>query len=82
MNMLRNGDIAERVERWKQIESLEHEADLMPPQPGALPITHCGEIVSIHEHAPLGRLRQASDHVKESRFTTSGGSHHRHKLAR
>src|SRR5579872_248269 len=81
MNMLRNGDIAERVQRWKQIKSLEHEADLMPPQPGALSITHCGEIVSIHEHPSLGRLRQASDHVKESRFTTSGGPHHRDKFA-
>src|SRR5579864_4977728 len=82
MNMLRNGDIAECVQCWKQIKSLEHEADLMPPQPGALPIAHRGEIVSIHEHSPLGCLRQASDHVKESRFATSGRPHHRHKFAR
>jgi hypothetical protein len=80
--MLGDGDIAKSVQCGQEVESLEDETQLVPAQPGTLRIGHGREIVSIHEDPSFGRLRQSSNDVEQSRFTTSRGAHHRDKFAR
>ena len=65
----------------KQIEALEHEADLVPAQFGALGVAHGGQIVAVHQHFAPGSLRQAADHVEQRRLAAARRAHHRHGFA-
>ena len=82
VNMLRDGDVAARVQRRQQIEPLKHEADLVAAQLGALRVVHGNEIVAVHQHVPARGLRQSSHHIEQRGLAAARGAHHGHEFAR
>jgi len=82
MEMLGDGDIPERIQRWQKIKSLEHKTYFMATQARTFRIAHRREIISINEYPSFGRLGQSPNHVEQCRFTTSRGAHDGHEFAR
>ena len=60
-------------QRGKQIKSLEHEANLVPPQFRARGIAHFGEVVSVHKNVAARSLRESADHIKQRDFPHPDG---------
>src|SRR6202023_4345939 len=65
VNMLRDGDVTPRIERRQKVEPLEYEADLVPPQLGALSVVHGRQVIAVHQHPSSRGLRQPPDNIQE-----------------
>ena len=76
VNVLGDGDISAGVQRRQKVKSLEDKADLESPQLGSLGVAHGGQIVSVHQDAAPGSLRQAPEHIQQRRLPAAGRTHH------
>src|SRR6266852_717680 len=82
MDELRDGDVALGGQSGQQIETLENEANFMPPQLGTRRVTELRQIVAVDEDMPAGGLRQSAYHVKKRRFSTARRTHNRNGFSR
>jgi len=81
VNELRDGDVAFGGKSRKQIETLEDEADFVAAEPGALGVTHGGELVAVDEDGAFGCLSHTADYVEQGRFAAAGGTHNGYGFA-
>ncbi len=65
----------------EKLKRLEHEADLSPPQQGALVFVHLSQIDSADADAARCRLIQAGEQMQQRTFAGAGRSHDGDELA-
>ena len=75
-------DVRLAGELGEQVEELEHEADVAPPQRGQLPLGRAGDVLARDlDRARLGAV-QPAEQVQERRLAPPGAPQHGHDLAR
>jgi hypothetical protein len=76
-----DGDVLLGGQRGDQVEELEDEADVVPPQVGQLLRVQVRQVAPV-DHDPAGGHRlDAAEHVEQGRLAGPGGSQHDHQLA-
>ncbi len=77
----RQGDVFERGEVGKEVEGLEQEADVTPPEEGEAVLVERREIPPGDFDAPAARPLDAGDHGEESGLACAGGAGEGDRLA-
>ncbi len=73
--------VLERGEHRQEVEGLEHEAQLAPPQARLLRRGQGGQIGAREQDLALVRLVQAAEQVQQARLAAAGRARHHHELA-
>ena len=71
-----------KAERYvHQIERLEHEADLLPPQPRTIAWVHVVDRLILHENPALGRREHPAQHQQQGALSAAAWADDRDKIA-
>jgi hypothetical protein len=77
----RERDVLDGAERRDQVEGLEDEADLVPPEDGELAVVEGREVGVADEDAPTGQVVESGHAVHERRLAGARRAHDGRELA-
>ena len=67
--------VVQRRGPWQQVEGLEHESDLLVPDPGQLVVVQLGHPVAVQPVLAAGRAVEAADQVHEGGLARARRAH-------
>ncbi len=76
-----NGRVLGRGQSRQEVVLLEHEADVLGPEPGLRPIAHPGDVVAEDGHLAFVGVEDAGDHREQRGLAAARGPDDQRHLA-